>query len=105
VRDKGKLPSQPVTNPKAFMIGNSASQAHGHEQVQSIVTLKLGRQVDSKVVQEEEDPIVLQGKESERDKGGKVVPSRAIPTVEDPPRSFVPKVPYLERLKAPKKNA
>jgi hypothetical protein len=28
-RDKGKLPSQPVTNPKAFMIGNSTSQAHG----------------------------------------------------------------------------
>jgi CCR4-NOT transcriptional regulation complex NOT5 subunit len=47
---------------------------------------------------------VLQGKESERDKGGKAEPSRAIPTVEDPPRWFVPKAPYPERLKAPKKN-
>jgi hypothetical protein len=41
------------------MIGNYSSQVHGHEQVQSIVTLRLGRQVDNKVVQEEEDPDVL----------------------------------------------
>jgi hypothetical protein len=40
----------------------------------------------------------------ERDKGGKAEPSIAIPTVEDPLRSFVPKAPYPERLKAPKKN-
>jgi hypothetical protein len=26
--DKGKLPSQPVTNPKAFTIGNALSQMH-----------------------------------------------------------------------------
>jgi hypothetical protein len=61
--------------------------------------------VDNKVVQEQEDPVVLQGKESGRDKGGKAKPFRAIPTVEDPLRSFIPKAPYPERLKAPKKNA
>ena len=60
--------------------------------------------MDNKVGQEEEDPVMLQGKESGRDKGGEVEPSRAIPTVEDPPRSFVPKAPYPERLRAPKKN-
>jgi hypothetical protein len=48
---------------------------------------------------------VLQGKESGRDKGEKVKPSRAIPTVEDPPRLFILKAPYPERLKALKKNA
>jgi hypothetical protein len=104
-RDKRKLPSQPMTNPKAFMIGNFASQLRGHEQVQSIVTLRSGRQVNNKEVQEEEDSVVLQGKESGRDKGEKAEPSRVIPTVGDPPRSFIPKAPYAERLKAPKKNA
>jgi hypothetical protein len=94
-----------MTNPKAFTIGNSTSQAHGHEQVQSIVTLRSGKQVDNKVVEEEEDLVVLQGKESGKDKEDIAEPSRAIPTIEDPPRSFSPKASYPERLKAPKKNA
>ena len=93
-REKGKFPSQPVPDPKAFTIGNSSNSSHGHEQVQSIFTLRLGRQVDNKVGQEEEDPVVPQGKESGRDKGGEVKPSRAIPIVEDPLRSFIPKAPY-----------
>ena len=105
VRENGKFPSQPVPNPKAFTIGNYSNSSHGHEQVQSIVTLGSGRQVNNKVGQEEEDLVVQQGKESGRDKGGEVEPSRAIPTVEDPPRSFVPKAPYPERLRAPNKNA
>ena len=82
-RDKAKFPSQPMTNPKAYATGNSSDSTHGHEQVQS-VTLRLGRQVDNKVVREEEDSEVLQGKESGRDKGEKAEPSRAIPIVEDP---------------------
>jgi hypothetical protein len=44
-RDKGKFPSQPMANPKAFTIGNSSSQAHGQEHVHGIVTLRFGRQV------------------------------------------------------------
>ena len=32
-REKGKLPSQPVLNPKVFAIENSSNFAHGHEQV------------------------------------------------------------------------
>jgi hypothetical protein len=103
--EKGKFPSQPVPNPKAFTIGNSSNSAHGHEQVQSIVTLRSGRQVDNKVGQEEEDLVVPQGEESGRDKGGEVEPSRTIPTIEEPQRSFIPKAPYPERLKATKKSA
>ena len=104
-RENGKFPSQPVPNPKEFTIGNSSNSSHGHEQVQSIVTLRSGRQVDSKIGQEEEDLVVPQGKESGKDKGGEVEPYRAIPTVEDPPRSFIPKAPYPERLRDLKKNA
>ena len=51
VRDKGKFPSQPVTSPKAFTIGNSSSQAHGQEYVHAIVTLWSGRQVDNHMVE------------------------------------------------------
>ena len=38
-RDKRKFPSQPVTNPKACMIGNSSNQEH----VQAIVRLRFGK--------------------------------------------------------------
>jgi hypothetical protein len=94
-----------VPNPKALTVGNSSNSTHEHEQVQSIVTLRSGRQVDNKVGQEEKNLVVPQDEESGRDKGGEAEPSRAIPTVEEPQRSFVPKAPYPERLRAPKKNA
>jgi hypothetical protein len=48
-RNKGKLPSQAVNNPKAC--GNSSNQ----ENVQAIVTLRLGKRVDNKVVNPEEN--------------------------------------------------
>ena len=60
--------------------------------------------MDNKVGQEEKDPVVPQGKNSGRDKGGKVEPSKDIPTVEDPRMSFIPKAQYPKKLKAPKKN-
>ena len=104
-REKGKFLSQPVPNPKALTIGKSSNSTHEHEQVQSIITLRSGRQVDNKVGQEEEDRVEPRGKESGGDKGEKVKHARAIPNIEDPPRSFVPKAPYLERLKTLKKNA
>jgi hypothetical protein len=94
-----------VPNPKALTIGNSSNSTHGHEQVQSIVTLRSGKQVDNKVGQEEEDHVEPQGKESGGDKGEKVELARAIPNIEDPPRSFVSKAPYPKRLRASKKNA
>ncbi|XP_059458327.1 uncharacterized protein LOC132187923 [Corylus avellana] len=75
------------------------------EQVQSIVTLRSGRQVDNKVIQEEEDNVVPQGQKSRNNEGRDVGPPKVIPIVDDSPRSFVPKAPYPERLKAPKKSA
>jgi hypothetical protein len=50
-RDKGKLPSQVMNNPKACSIGNSSNQEH----VQVIVTLRSGKRVDNKVVNPEAD--------------------------------------------------
>jgi len=42
-RKKGKLPSQPVPNPKLqFGVGSSSNLAHGQEHVQAIVTLRSG---------------------------------------------------------------
>ena len=32
-REKGKVPSQPVPNPKVFTIVNSSNSVNGHEQV------------------------------------------------------------------------
>jgi hypothetical protein len=50
-RDKGKLPSQSVNNPKACNIENSSNQEH----VQAIVTLRSGKRVDNQVVDLEAD--------------------------------------------------
>jgi peptidyl-tRNA hydrolase len=52
-KDKGKLPSQAVNNPKACSIGNSSNQEH----VQVIVTLRSRKRVDNKVVNPEADHV------------------------------------------------
>jgi hypothetical protein len=103
-RDKEKLPSQPMPNPKAFMIGNSSNLVHGQEHVQAIVTLRSGRQVDNQVVEPEEDLTGQEGKESGNKEERDAKPSTATPIHKDPPRMFLPKAPYLERLQAPKKG-
>jgi hypothetical protein len=61
-RDKGKLSSQVVNNPKACNIGNSSNQEH----VQVIVTLRSGKRVDNQVVDPEADHV-----EEEEPKGEK----------------------------------
>jgi hypothetical protein len=59
--------------------------------------------VDNWVVESEEDPVVPKGEDSGNKEKRDVEPSIATPIVEDPPRSFVPKAPYPERLQTPKK--
>jgi hypothetical protein len=115
-KDKGKLPSQPVNNPKACIIENSSNQEHAHV----IVTLRSGRQVDNHVAEQESDhaepeadhevepkaaSVGQEEKESDNKEEKGAEPSIVTLIVNDPPRSFVPKAPYPERLKAPKKNA
>ena len=50
-RDKGKLPSQSVNNPKACIIGKFSNQEH----VQVVFTLRSRKQVDNQVVDLEAD--------------------------------------------------
>jgi hypothetical protein len=100
-RDKGKLPSQAMNNPKACSIGNSSNQEH----VQAIVTLRSGKRVDNKVVNPEADQAEEEEqKEEEGDnqKEGDAEPSTVTPVMKEPPRALVPKAPYLERLQAPR---
>ena len=92
------------------MIGNSLNQEHAH----AIVTLRFGKRVDNQVAEPETDHAELEaglagkvGQDSEKGDNkeeGDAEPSTVTLIVREPLRSFVPKVPYLERLQAPKKG-
>jgi len=100
-REKGKLPTQPVPNPKLQFHEESSSNAvHG----QAVVTLRSVRQVDNQVVLPEENPATQEGQGRGSTEEKDTEPSTATPTIEIPPRSFVPKAPYPDRLLAPKKG-
>ena len=71
--------------------------------MQEIVTLRSGKQVDNHVVEPEAVLTEKEGKEGDNKEKRDVKPSIVTPIVKEPPRSFVPKAPYLERLLAPKK--
>ena len=103
-RDKGKFPSQPEPNPKAFAVGNSSNLAHRQELVQAIVTLRSGRQVDNHKVDPKVDPAGQEREESGNKEERDAEPSTTTPIVKDPFRSFIPKAPYPERLQGPKKG-
>jgi hypothetical protein len=104
-REKGKLHSQPVPNPKLQFHGGSSSNAvHGQERVQAVVTLRSAKQVDNQVVLPEENPAAQEGQGSGSTEERDAEPSTATPTIEIPSRSFVPKAPYPDRLLAPKKG-
>jgi hypothetical protein len=52
-REEGKLPSQPVSNPKGhYMVEGSTSH---HQQVQAITILRSGRRVDNHVQEKAEE--------------------------------------------------
>jgi hypothetical protein len=61
---------------------------------------KADHEVEPKVA-----PVGQQEKESDNKEERGAEPSTVTPIVNDPPRSFVPKAPYPERLKASKKSA
>jgi uncharacterized coiled-coil protein SlyX len=96
-REEGKLPSQPVINPKGiYMIDEESS----HQHVQSITTLRSGKLVDNQVGQKKEAHTeVLENLHT--DKGKQVITetsTSADPSSEIP---YVPRAPFPERLKAP----
>jgi hypothetical protein len=98
-REKGKLPSQLVPNPKLqFHEGSSSNAVHGLEHVQAVVTLRSGKQVDNQVVHPEENPAAQEGQGSRSVEKKDAEPSTLAPTIETPPWSFIPKAPFPDRL-------
>jgi hypothetical protein len=92
-RERGKLPSQPVPNPKGqFFIRNTSALPHGQEHVQAITTLRFGRQVNNQVAMPEEVTKAAKEEEShdkpERDLG----PDTVNPIAKESPQKFVPKL-------------
>jgi hypothetical protein len=95
-REKGKLPSQSVVNPKGLYMVNETSHL---EKVQAITTLRSGKLVDNQV-EDKKDEHTKVSETLQRDKGKQVIndtSSSADPRSEAP---YVPKAPYPERLKA-----
>lgn len=107
MRERGKFPSQPVPSPKGqFVIGNSSGSTQVQKHVQSIVTLRLGRQVDNKVSMPVEDDLVRSEKKESQINLAKIPePTFSHPTAIDPIRNFVPRAPFPHRLATPKKVA
>jgi hypothetical protein len=73
--------------------------------VQAIVTPRSGKRMDNKVMNpEEEQQEKEEQKEQEGDnqKEADAETSTVTPVIKEPPRAFVPKAPYPERLQAPR---
>ena len=114
-REKGKFPSQPIPNPKGqYVINGSSSSTHGQEHVQSITTLRSGKQVDNQVKMpevEDDENIVLKEKRTHslHDDHGENKdnpPSIPIQDLSSPfDKRFVPKAPFPQRLISPQKSA
>ena len=110
-REKGKFPSQPIPNPKwQYTINGSSSSTHAYEFVQSITTLRSGKQADNQVKMpevEDNENIVLEEKRvhsSQDDHKEKKGNSTSIPIqdLSSPlDRRFVPKAPFPQSLISP----
>jgi hypothetical protein len=96
-REEGKLPSQPVVNPKGLYMVNEETS---HQHVQSITTLRSKKLVDNQV-EEKKDEHTEVPETPQKDKRKQVInetSTLADPSLETP---YVPQAPFLERLKAP----
>jgi hypothetical protein len=94
-REEGKLPSQPVVNPKGLYKVNETSHL---EQIQAITTLRSGRVVDNHVEEKKEEQLGTP-QTKHQDKGKLVINDMSSydPISEIP---YMPKAPYPECLKA-----
>jgi hypothetical protein len=79
-REKGKLPSKRIPNPRMqFSGGSSSNVVQWKEHVQAIVTLRSGRQVDNQVVLPEENYVVPQWEDSGSKEECREEPPKATP--------------------------
>ncbi|GFS44291.1 SH3 domain-containing protein [Actinidia rufa] len=76
-RDEGKLPSQSVANPKGQY---EVHDIHGHEQAKAIMTLRAGREIDTRPEDEKNDK-----KEEEKSSNN----SKAVVSESPPPKGDV----------------
>src|SRR3954470_19903580 len=101
-REKGKLPSQSVPNPR----GQNHQPSTSHEQVQAITTLRSGRQVDNNVA----NPDVLQDGAEDLTLTDKALPEEEAVTIpkesvqEPDVTMYIPKAPFPQRLQKLKKD-
>ena len=111
-REKRNFPSQPIPNPKGqYAINGSSSSTHGQEHVQSITTLRPGKQIDNQVKMpevEDDENIVLKekGTHSSHDDHGEKKDNPPATPIQDlsSPLDKVPKAPFPQRLISPQKS-
>ncbi|KAL9382439.1 hypothetical protein Peur_025474 [Populus x canadensis] len=125
IQEKGKIPAQPMPNPRGqvHMSESSSSEPSNHEQVQAITTLRSGKIVDKaigfgiprSIVEEEsresEEEIKTQvTNESLSDKEGEINEKEMSEKGDDSSKigvkvsdlEFVPRAPFPQRLGKPK---
>jgi hypothetical protein len=96
-REEGKLPSQPVVNPKGhYMVNENTSH---HHQVQAITTLRSRRVVDNQV-EEKKDEHTEALETLQREKGKQVINDTSSSTDPSSETPYELRAPFLERLKA-----
>lgn len=105
--EDGRLPSQPTINPKNTFEVGSRSQAHEtyHEQAKVVVTLRNGREVETRPEEPKKDaresdpnPKGSRVEKSSKEKEVNPPPSSSIPAVASP---YVPKAPFPTCLNTP----
>ncbi|XP_058192109.1 uncharacterized protein LOC131309504 [Rhododendron vialii] len=103
-RDEGRLPSQPVANPRGM---HHIDNSQGHEQAKLVVTLRNGRDVETrpeevKVKEKVSPPVAERSKVDKRSKEKEIDPvSTIVPGLSETP-SYIPKAPFPTCLNAQK---
>jgi hypothetical protein len=96
-REEGKLPSQPVMNPKGLYMVNEETP---HQHVQSITTLRSGKLVDNQVGNKKDVHTEI-SETWQNDKGKQVLTETSTSVDPSSKTPYVPRAPFPEQLKAP----
>ena len=97
-REEGKLPSQPISNPKGqFMVESSNTLEPFSEHVKSIMTLRNGKVIEQASKSNKTDPKPSTESEPSKTKADQKVGDEPI----TPEPLYLPKVSFSEALKAP----
>ena len=118
-RENGIFPSQPEPNPKGPIV--HGNKGKGHKHVKSIITLRTSRQIDNKVempkddenseiakemdvnLEKIKDEPLVEPKQKESIKKPSTIIGGPLPT-DKPPKTYIPKAPYPQKLGPTKTN-